>query len=614
MKLEKILDRLNSFEKNSFLKIIDGILSENPANYSKVDKIISEYSGDLKNIDSQNISNVFSLLENEFASFIKTEFVNVTSQLDILIDIIIRDGNCIMKQDWLSRLYEQEIKQIKKKIKQLENDLKEHDSSESRIRDYLIYKACVHTAYYNDEDNNQEPKITADEQSILITLSQQLELSQEEIKLINYMVVPIDKMEVQSVIDQLKNTGIVFYSKKNNMVYVADEMVRVLRKIRGKEVADKFFRRVLKQIREPQINLVCKKHNIDWKQPLDIKIKNIINEGISFSTILSNDIYKDDTKLTEKKKFISELCDKGLSIEPSLKGATVEEKIQNLIDYFDHIEKDTKVGISHEGYEKMLNEINELIPKVNAILKQEFELQEEKVLSSEYLLDYNIKPRDVLEVIPEKELSKFASKQGAKTRGNLISNVLEVFKDSENMYLENYSAFGYRDIKTLKENGIRIKESEIGLKFESLTMKIFQNLGFKVDDSIRKTLNTKKDKIDLVIDLGKNQLIIVECKTNKDSGYNKFSAVKRQLKAYSDLAKSKGYTVIKSLLIGPEFSDDFIKDVGLEYELNLSLITADSLIQIMHGFKKSKLKVFPHNLLMRDVLIQEDRVIKAMGK
>ena len=72
--------------------------------------------------------------------------------------------------------------------------------------------------------------------------------------------------------------------------------------------------------------------------------------------------------------------------------------------------------------------------------------------------------------------------------------------------------------------------------------------------------------------------------------------------------------MVKSLLIAPEFSDDFIKDCGLEYELNLSLITASSLMKILLGFKNSKMKVFPHNLLMRDVLIQEDRVLKAIGR
>jgi hypothetical protein len=78
--------------------------------------------------------------------------------------------------------------------------------------------------------------------------------------------------------------------------------------------------------------------------------------------------------------------------------------------------------------------------------------------------------------------------------------------------------------------------------------------------------------------------------------------------------KLNDYKVIKSLLIAPSFSDDFVKDCGLEYELNLSLVTASSLIKILNGYKNSKPKQFPYNLLMRDVLIQEDRVLAAIEK
>jgi len=154
----------------------------------------------------------------------------------------------------------------------------------------------------------------------------------------------------------------------------------------------------------------------------------------------------------------------------------------------------------------------------------------------------------------------------------------------------------------------------LGVKFEELTKKIFSNLGFNVDEQLRKKLNTAKDKIDIVLNLGKNSLILIECKTVKENGYNKFSSVSRQLKAYTQVAKINNFNVIKSLLVAPDFSDDFVKDCGLEYELNLSLITALSLANILTGFKNSKHKQLPYNLLMRDVLIREDRVLKAIEK
>ncbi len=530
MKLEKILDNLGSLEKNSFIKIIDSVISNKPKNEKQIESILSESDKGLKNIDSQNIAKIFNLVEDEFAKIVLAEFVDASSQLDILIDIVIRDGNCIMKQDWFSRLYDKEIKHLKKSIKELESEIgnDKADIPASRIRDYNIYKSCLDTAYSNDLIQNRDAKITDDELSILITLAKKLELSQEEVKLLNYMIIPIDTVDIDSVIDSLKNTGVVFYSKKHSTVYVADEMVRLLRSIRQKEVADKYFRRVLRLLREPQINLICRKHNIDWKLPCNDKITDIINQGLSFSNVLINGIFKEGTPLTERKKVLNDICEKGLNIKPALKGTTMEEKVSNLILYFESIEKDEKVSISVDGYEKMLIDLNTDLPELNSTVKTEFELQDENVLESSYLLDYNIKPRDILDLVPIKDLDKFCTSRGISTRGDNVINILDSYKDVENLYLENFENIGYRNLNALKENGILLKEAELGLKFEDLTKTIFTQLGFNVDEALKKKLNTKKDKLDVLINLEENnELIIIECKTVKESGYNKFSSVSR---------------------------------------------------------------------------------------
>ena len=498
MKLEKILSNLNSLEKNSFIKIIDNIIANSPKNSKAIDKILAETDNTgLKSLDNVIISKIFSLIETEFSQLIKSEFVNTSSQLDILTDIITRDGNCIMKQDWFARLYETELKTITKKIKELQKEIEnpKSDLSENRKRDYRIYQSCVHTAFHNDIENNREAKITDDELSILLTLSNQLELSQEETKLINYLILPAKKAEIDNVITELKTLGIIFYAKKTSTIYVADEMVRVIRKIREKEIADKFFRRVLRLFKEPQINLIARKHNIARTLSFDQKIKEIINEGISFSGILTNEIHKDGTNISDKKKFLNEFWSKNLNLSPALKGTTLEEKLENIISHFDAIEKDEKVGISIDGYEKLLMELDETLPKLNTQVKAEFELQDENVLKSNLLLDYNIKPRDILDIIQSKELEKFCKSREIKTRGNDIENILDAYKDSENLYLENYVNIGFRDLNTLKENGIVIKEAMLGVKFEDLTKSIFTQLGFNVDEQLKKELNTKKDKI-----------------------------------------------------------------------------------------------------------------------
>ena len=617
MKLERILDKLGSLEKNSFIKIIDNIISKNPQNSKEIDKILSSTDKGLKSVDNQNISRIFSLTSNEFQEQIKCEFQEITSQLDILIDIIIRDGNCIMKQDWFSRLYENEIKQLKNKIKNLDADFENDKSelSESRKRDYKIYKSCLHTAYYNDQENNREAKITSDELSIILTLSKQLGLSQEEIKLINYSILPIKKIDIQEVIKGLKSIGVIFFSNKENTIYVADEMVRLLRKIRKKEIATKFYRRTLKLLREPIINQISKEHNINRKLSFSQKIEGIIKEGVSFTGLLMTDIYKVGSTLTEKKKTLNELCEKGLNIS-NLKGSTLDDKIFSLIEYFENIERDEKVGISLDGFDKLLAELNSSLPKLNKQIKEQFELQDEQdeiVLKANFLLNYNIKPRDILDLIIKDDITKFIKNNGIKQRGDDILNILEHYKDVENLYLENYENVAYRNLNLLKENGITIKESELGLKFEELTSVIFKGLGFNVDEKFKKQLNTKKDMMDILLNLGNQEIIIVECKTSKEKGYNKFSSVSRQLKSYQNLALKNNLRIVKILLVAPEFSDDFVTDCEMDTEMNLSLITASTLSKIFESFKTSRYQEFPH-VLFRDIVINEERILKALSK
>ena len=214
----------------------------------------------------------------------------------------------------------------------------------------------------------------------------------------------------------------------------------------------------------------------------------------------------------------------------------------------------------------------------------------------------------------KRDLEKFCIIKEIKTRGNKISNILNSYKDTKNLYIENYSYIGFRDLQTLKDNGIKIKEAALGSKFEELTKFIFSQLGFEVDEKLRKKINTKKHKIDILLNLGNNELILIECKTIKESGYNKYSYVSRQIKSYNELIINNNYKIIKSLLIAPNFSEGFISDTELDYNLNLSLITASSLLNIFNSFKSSKYKQFPYRLLLRDVLIQEERIIKVINK
>ena len=513
-----------------------------------------------------------------------------------------------MKYDCFSKLYEKEIKQHENSVKALVHELSNNSSelSEERKRDYKIYKACLQTAYINDEWNNQDSKITSDEQSILTTLSDELSLSQNELQLIKYMILPLKKHSIDEIINDLKNAGIIFFSKKTNIIYISNEIVALLRKIKGREVADKHVRRMLKLLTEPQLNTVCKKHNIIFKNiQTEEKIKTLVNSGISFRKLLSEDIFKVEVSLTERKSLLNEIADNGLNFVKPLKGSTID----SIIEYFNDIDLNDSIGISLGGYELE----NVFGKEISVKFKKTFELQEENILNANMLLNYNIKPRDLLEILYTDDLKKFCVEKSIKSRGSIVLNILDAYKNNDYLEIENYTSIGLRDLNTLKLNGLIIKEAELGVKFEDITKNIFTKLGLNVDEKLRKEISTNKDKIDIVLKIGDKEIIIVECKSIKESGYNKFSSVSRQIKSYVSVAEKNGYSVVKSLLVSPEFTDDFINECELDFELNLSLIQADTLKNILDAFEASKLQIFPFKLF-RDVLIKEERIVKAIKK
>lgn len=616
MKLERILERLNSLEKGQFLKIINN-LSSLEKNNPRLEAILSQADSNLKNADALQVTQAFEVLANRFVDFVMEDYSKVSSQLDILLNIITRDGNCIMRLDWFSKLYDEEIKKQKKAIEIFRADVNADKPSMdvARVRDYKVFAACLHTAYINDSASNFSPKITSDEQSILDALAKALELSLDERTMIKYAVLGIKKASnIDDVVSELKEKGLIFLSKKNNVIYVADEVVSLARRIRGREVADKYFRRVLLQMKEPQINMICRKHGIDNKLPYNEKIEQIIASGVSFSDILKDDIHKPDMKLIDKKKVISALCDEKLAIVPSIKGSTLDDKVDNLIAYFARQYSDERIGISAGGYDRMLHDLEEYVKGSCKTIRATFQLQEEDIMHGEFLTDFNIMPRDVLELFSSEALAELCNAREIKTRGNIVENILAAYKDTEDLLVENYESIGYRNVNSLKENGIAITEAELGSVFEEVTKYILEKLGLEVDEKLRKKLNTEKDKMDILIRTGEKSVVLVECKTVKENGYNKFSSISRQVRAYKSLLERNDYQVDKILIVAPDFSEDFITDCGDEYTLPITLLKAGTLASIYNTVKSTGTNRFSLQMISRDILVQEDRIIRALKK
>ena len=339
-----------------------------------------------------------------------------------------------MSREWLLKLYDKEIRSIKRKAKALSTELN-IETEDFRIRDYRIYKACVEVAYKNDQSQNRDNKVTRDEQSILIELVRQLELSHEEVKLINYSVVPLKKLEIDDLISYLVKSGIILYSKKHHEIYVPDEVIIALRNIRGREVSDKVFRRVLRQLRDSQINLIARKHNVDWKLERPLKIKEILHEGLSFSNVMLKSIHKEGTSKTDKKAIITELIEKNLKIEDHIGGASLEDKFQNLVDYFNRKDQEDHIGISVHGYDQMLIDLKKGIKGFDKMIRQTFELQDKVELNAKKMLQFNLKPIDVLNIPENTEIKTFCESNEISIRGNEILNILDRYKDTQSCSL-----------------------------------------------------------------------------------------------------------------------------------------------------------------------------------
>lgn len=614
MHLIEVLNLVNQIEKSAFLKILDGFSSEHRKHKLKIDQILAEGDGQLKKVDDENIVNLFKLLIPQYTSHLREQIRFSDYQLDILVDILIRDGNSIMSRDWLMKLYAKEIAKLESNIKNFSNQLVCDNSQidELRKRDYFIYQNCVRTGYENDSLKNREKHLSWEEKSILHTLSNNLDLSNEEIRWITHTIIPLQKHEIDGLLNELKEKGIIFYNRRTYNLYIPDEIIWILREINGIELPNKYLRRILKNLSDPEINLISKRHNIDRKLIRPQKIKSIINHGINVTNLLTELIHKPGTNKIEKAARIQNLMEKGLEVKTNKFGRSLEEKSSNFINYFNELDKDQTTSLSRDGFNTLLTNLKKTFLKLNKQIRDEFELQDDEVMSSEILKKYSIQPRDVLYLLTRTELLNFCKSFQINSRGNLVSNIIKNYRDIEDLFIENFDSVGRRDLKSLTEKGLYIKESELGIVFEDITKKIFTKLGFNVDEKLRKSINTARQKIDILLNLGNKNVIILECKTKKDKYYNQYTAVSRQLKSYEKLCENSGYLISKILLVSHDFSDEFISECEYDYELNLSLITSRGLVKILDVFKESQLEEFPVKLLMKDGLLNEDRIVKVL--
>jgi hypothetical protein len=210
-------------------------------------------------------------------------------------------------------------------------------------------------------------------------------------------------------------------------------------------------------------------------------------------------------------------------------------------------------------------------------------------------------------------LRAYCRDKGISSRGNLVVNTIKNYRNIDDLYLENLELIGSRDLNGLREKGLGVKESELGSLYETSVKKGLEKLGLNVDEKLRRKLNNTRLQMDVVLRLGEDELIVVECKTTKDRHYNKYTPIKRQLLSYQTLCEDAGYRVRQLLVVANEYSDDFVRDCDLDIaDLSLSLLRTKGLTGIIESMEESRRTEFPIKLLMKGGLLDDDRIGKAL--
>lgn len=607
MKLKKIINSINQTEISKFYNILTSIIPDT-----------NEGINLSKDTDAEHFVDTFNKKQiNDKYKKIISRNISQDPVLDIIIDIIIRDGNSIMSRDWFKFLLEKEIKSLITKVQDFKVVMTEEatDIEGNRRRDYLTYYKCAFTAYNNDLERNAAQNITTDEMSILNTLKKSLELSNDDSRAIFFLVVGLDgvqNLNIDTVIQKIKDSGIGFYKKTEMNIYIPEEFVYLLRDIKSVQIADKNTRRILKCLENKQLNKIKKKYGIKEIDRHE-KIERMISMGIDIDSVLRHDIYDEGTNVTDKKNILLDIIENKLEIHLERSGKTLDERLELLFDYFNANERDISIGIPKDGYDRLISDFFIFYKSFEKEIRSEFQIEKSIALSADLLLDYNIKPRDVLYLLPISVTKEYCSKNKIPSRGkNIVNQILAEFRDRDTVFLENYSLIAKNDINGLKNNGLEIKSEEIGVIFESVTKSILRKMNLDIDDSLRKDINSNKEKADIIIKLSENELLIGECKASKNA-YSNFSSIKRQIESYQKHYIKNGFNIRGGFIVTGEFTDDFKDECQTYTEMNLTLIESGTLESIFNEYKKLKRTTFPINLFRHGAMIEET-VIKALNK
>ncbi|MBO7927976.1 hypothetical protein J5X91_17180 [Pseudoalteromonas sp. K222D] len=612
MKLNQVLSIVNQVEKSKFISCLDRLCTDAAKDNKKLAKTIDNIDGQIKNASGSEITQLFNTVREFFKNSVKEQILMSTAQLNLLVNILSRDGNGVARISWIESLYEKEWAELSKLSKELKECIQQNSAEGilERNRALKIYHACMKEAYFNDEKNNRDAKVTDDERSILNVLSNELNLTTDECAAVEHLVDIIPQNGVLDALNSLRDIGLLFISKKRQEVFIPDEIVTLLNEIQGKDLADKYVLRILRTLTDAELSNALKAHGrkIRGVSRTD-KIQTIIHSGISAAKLLSDDIHNVEDNQNQRKERLKQLI-QDLEIDTEKLGTTLDERIGLILSSLSGATEKEFDSLSASGFKQLLKTLEEHFPTMQAVLKEAFELEANELIDTEKLRALSITPHDILYLLSNDEVKEIRDSMGLSKRGNARFAILESFANATDKLIENYDALARRDINALKEAGADVTEADIGVKFEEVTKAIFELLELNIDEDLRKDLNTTKDKADIVISLSDNDIIIGEAKTCKNGDFAKYSTTSRQVKAYVTRAENQGKRVAQVLIIAPSFSDDFIESAEMDTEVNISLLEAHGLKLILDAYKSKRNPSFAPKLLTKGGLLKAELIAK----
>lgn len=614
MKLRQVLSQVNQVERSKFINCLDKICSSATMSDPKLAKRLAKVDGELRSASGGEITALFNAVSEHYADYLREQISLGGSQMALLVNVLSRDGHCIARVSWIEQLFTKEFQRLLDLSINIKNEIELSGECEGyeRAKRLKIYKDCCHMAFHNDLRLNREAKITDGERMVLNVLAEHLGMSRDEAFAIEHLINPSQANNVQDSLNALREVGLLFINKKRQEVLVPDEVVSILHKIQNNDLPNKFVIRILRSLTDPELSNVLRNHGQKIRGvSREEKIHYISHSGLSIRNILSHDIFGGSETLNKRKERIKGVIE-DLDINVVRLGTTLEERIEIVISSLqDNVDTEFSI-LSVSGFSSLIESLKTTVPSVLERIRNEFEIEEFETLDPDRLRALSISPLDILNLYSNEEIRVIRDDMGLSKRGNSRKVMLDSFASANDKFIENYGLLARRDMSGLAAYGIEIKEADLGSKFEEITKTMLEQLGLIVDEDLRKQINTAKDKADILLSIGGDDVIVGEVKSFKNGQFSKYSTTSRQVKAYANRCEANGRRVAQVLIIAPSFSDDFVEAAEMDTDVNISLLEADGLKHILDSFKQKRNPTFSPKLLTKGGLLKADLIAKTL--